>query len=374
MTIYLVNMAMVFFFSWCADHFKYRSRPGRDGKQLPLMVFVVLVIISLQMLGGFRYNVGTDYITYAILYDDVIFRGTEYFFPDKLEIGFLAICKLLGYVTAKPFLMFFVKSLIITILLILALRENSTCFWFSCMLLIFTLSYYGTFNAVRQAVAIGFMLYSSKYLFKGEFWKYCFVIILGALFHRTAVTMIPVYFVVRRPAWSKLMLGFIIGVIAAYLLYNLMLAGVLGVLGGTKYGNEEYLSADMGANVLQFLVQTAPLLPAFLFRKELRQRFPQADIVVNLCTISCGIMLIAMRHVYFARLGMYFSIYITLLAPMLWQVFHDKKVKIAVGGLMLACYFIFCLVLMPVSSDLLPYQSIFSLPSDWTIIDEVSTR
>ncbi|MDR0818961.1 MAG: EpsG family protein, partial [Oscillospiraceae bacterium] len=137
--MYAANLISVLVFSVMAE--RYRSRSPFNVKQnrrLPVMAFTIAVIASFQILAGFRFDVGTDYYNYSIIYSDIVNHGAEFISSDKIDIGFIALCKTLAVFTDKPFAMFFITALAINTLTVLELRRRSSSFWLSCLMFILT--------------------------------------------------------------------------------------------------------------------------------------------------------------------------------------------------------------------------------------------
>ncbi len=49
-------------------------------------------------------------------------------------------------------------------------------------------------NAIRQAIAIALFLNAVPYIFKGDFPKYCLLIVVATLFHQSAIILLALYF------------------------------------------------------------------------------------------------------------------------------------------------------------------------------------
>jgi transmembrane protein EpsG len=123
MAVYTVNLLVVVLFSYLAYFFRGNSPAGIHGEKKPLIWFVIFVILSLSLVSGLRFLVGTDYVNYTILfYDSNSYKiGTENL--SGIEIGFILLCRLLYLFSHSPFPLFLVTSFIINIIIILSIRE-----------------------------------------------------------------------------------------------------------------------------------------------------------------------------------------------------------------------------------------------------------
>jgi hypothetical protein len=77
---------------------------------------------------------------------------------------------------------------------------------------------------------------------------------------------------------------------------------------------------------------------------------------------------------YFTRISLYFSIYHLLHLPYLVLLFEDRKLRVALGAGILACYLAYCYLLLPTEGGVLPYQTLCSAPYRWNIMDYIFTR
>ena len=235
MVVYAANLISVVLFSAMADKYKYRSPINAEqDKRLPVMVFTVLVIISFQIVAGFRYDVGTDYVNYMLIYTEIFNKGIGGATGEKIEIGFAILCKILAFFTYKPFVMFFITSLFINVLIILELRRHSSCFWMACLMFILTSEFLTTLNIVRQAIAMAILFSANRFLIDRKFISYCVCAVLASLFHLSALILIPVYFVVDKPAWSKLTWIMVACTAVVYVLFSTVMSGLLSASSATR--------------------------------------------------------------------------------------------------------------------------------------------
>lgn len=375
MLIYNINLIVVIIFSYLAYHFRCNScSTNLYGDKKPLIWFSLFVIFSLSLVSGLRFMVGTDYITYAILYNDANTFSVGSSWVKDLEIGFILLCKMCYFFTKTPFLMFFVTSLIINAMVVLSLRNNSNNFWLSCYLYITTNLYYSTFNTTRQSIALAILFLGTGFLMRKEMWKYFVCVGIASLFHISAIIMIPVYFVVHFRAWSPFMWFLALADVLVLIFYDQFVSLIFVFLENTHYSEYEstMLLAAEGANVLRIFVFLAPLLLAFIFRKKISQAYPNSNVIINMCFIGLLIMLIASKQIYFARVSQYFNVYILFLVPFLISVFKDRRLRAVVTIVIMLCFLAHSYVLLPRDSDVLPYMSILDAPHGWNIFDYIS--
>lgn len=376
MVIYTANLCVVALSSFLAEHFQYRSPIRADGTQRPLLWFVLLTVLSLTLVNGLRFLCGTDYVNYAIMYHDVRSGGMAALEARRIEWGYLVLSALFGKLFEEPFVFFFCMALVTNLLVILALRKYSEHFWISCVLYILTFIFYGSFNLIRQTIAMSIVIYAHQSLIDKRMFRYFLIILIAALFHTSVLVMIPVYFIVQRPAWSPIIWCGFVAVLLFFVFYDSAVSILFSFLSHTRYSTYEQMikDSDHGANILRIVVAGAPVLLAFLFRTEIKRNYPHSNLVCNMAVLSLLIAIMGMKQIYFTRISLYFSVYNMLLIPYIIDLFQDKRMRLEVGAVILGCYLAYCYLLLPNEGGVLPYYSIFSAPYRWNIMNYIPTR
>lgn len=175
-----------------------RIRGGRPAGQLPgycrtqagnlvaeLAIFGLLAGVS-----ACRIAVGNDYWVYR---DNFKLIAQQRHVAS--EVGFNYIVKwmqlLFGYDNYLPIFALF--SLVTVFFFVKALHDQATDYAFSLFLLMTGGFYFNSLNSVRYYLALAIALYSMKYVLRGEYGKFILWIVLGALFHKSILLVIPVY-------------------------------------------------------------------------------------------------------------------------------------------------------------------------------------
>lgn len=174
------------FFVWLSD--KISSKAGR-------WLFMSAAFCIILLPSALRYDVGTDFFNYIHIYEYI----NDY---ENIEKGFYYVNILLRNVDADPQWMIVTLSSIFTFVFFLALPDKDKWLIF----FVFTLtSYFISFNQIRQAIAIAFTLLSVRYFLNKELLLFVIALIIGGLFHKTALLLIPVGLVsiVPLPKWIK---------------------------------------------------------------------------------------------------------------------------------------------------------------------------
>lgn len=142
------------------------------------IIFRFLLFIIFLLPAIFRYDIAADYSEYKKIYDNNLFF-------DYAEPGFSFICFILKKLSLSSFWMFF-SIAFITYFLICFFIKKKNFFLF----IIFYIVYYGYFNTydqIRQALALPFIIFSFYVCKEKKYVKTILFILLAALFHLSSL-------------------------------------------------------------------------------------------------------------------------------------------------------------------------------------------
>lgn len=153
---------------------------------------------------------------------------------DRMEPTFYLIRTFWNILDFNPTGTFTTYALIGTSLVLFTIKRDSRYYWFSLSLFISIYFILGEMIQIRQAVAAGFLLLSTKYICTKNPKIYFLLTSFAILFHYSAIIMIPLYFL--SPI-SKRRLYYICALILSFLLGNIIKFDTL-----VKTINVEFLS------------------------------------------------------------------------------------------------------------------------------------
>lgn len=225
------------------------SESDRHARWLPRLVAGGLLTLAI----GFRYQVGGDWFNYLNHYDryywyrliDVLTASD----PGYVFINWLAIQ--FGWGIYGVNLM--CGALFMTGLLVFCGQQERS--WLALTVAIPYILAVIAMGYTRQSVALGFLFWALSYLEKGGFKRYLLMVAVAALFHKTALLMIPVGLFVNRKGWA---IRLVAVAICGYVLWDLLLAEKQAGLW------QNYVVAQMessGARIRVFM----NLVPSLLF-------------------------------------------------------------------------------------------------------------
>ena len=321
----------------------------RLSRQL-LMVFSSIILICIA---GLRYETGGDWDSYTKLFASfpslhyLVAHPQEWFGGD-VEGGFVLLCAAVKTMGGGIQTLFFVVTFVDIVLIASVLPKYTkypvvALFGYYCLLYFQLEMIY-----MRQATAVALCFFALQYIEDGKWLRYMVVIFVACTFHRVAIVMIPLYFLLdkRLPAWLYMC------VIGAGAL--LMLAGVpwiksiflaVSSLLGETYAEkaEAYTTTDVFATGRQLSVGfVLNLLMAFcflFFKKPIDER-RNGTIMLNMYMLSLVLYYYCYELVEVSnRFRLFFNIGIIALLPILLECL--PKVMDRFVGYVVVCLYCF---------------------------------
>ena len=351
MLVYIVNLIIVTLIA-------ILTRKKKFNKWLS----VILVIIPLVCVEGFRNKVGTDFWEYYDMFKIVPNYKLSFIFDftgnqiGQVEKGFIFLIWLIGKVNSNPQFIVFITSLINVFFVVYTLKKYSESFPFSIYLYITTMMYYSAFNGIRQWIASVFLFWAIKYIIEGKWKKYLFCIFIASTIHISSLIMLPIYWITRsKPFGEKTVIIILIFVILSAFLAP-FLAQFETITEGTRYyGYTSISEEDNGVNILRVLVAAVPVVISYIFYKKFKED-KEANILINFSILNLLILLLARQVTIIARFGMYFELYNLLLYPEFLKLLKTEQKYVFIFVVAL-CFFVYMYLLLPVDSHLLPYRT-----------------
>jgi transmembrane protein EpsG len=303
----------------------------KPNKMLAFVGFLALVCVS-----GLRSNIGDTY-AYVDIYQRHDFTWS-YILKSK-DIGFGILQMILKYFSSNPQILILTTAIITNVLIIYTLYNYSRIFELSVYVYITGGLYLVSMNGIRQVLAASIAFAAIRLLLEGSWKRYILVILFASLFHQTALILIPIYFLVRFKAWSKVTIALLIFSIVFIIGFNQLSIYLFNAIQDTQYAVYKNFQ-EGGASVIRVAVTAIPLLIAFLGREKLREINPKSDIVVNMALLGFIFMLISTQNWIFARISIYFSFYQLILISWIVKLFRVKDQKLIYYGIII-CYFFY---------------------------------
>ena len=189
----LVYTLLTLLMCYCA----YRSQLSIKKSQL----WSALPIVLFTLVFGLRYGVGIDYNNYLDIYNET--KGytslASLLDNERYEIGFSLLVYICHLLHAPVWVLFTVISFVQILLLYKTFQKEGNVLIFIYATLILTgFCMHSLMNILRHEMAFCIFLYSLKYIQNRQFFKYLICCLFALSFHRSALLIIPLYFIWAR--------------------------------------------------------------------------------------------------------------------------------------------------------------------------------
>lgn len=333
----------------------------------PILVFVY--ICPLAYVAACRYRFW-DTDDYRLMYEAVgeSFENVFNNVTGNVEKGYLLFTALLNKISQDSQFLIVVSSVFIIFGICFFLYKESRDL--SLSFVIFSSQIWmATMNGLRQyMVAAALWLVWRKWTQSVRCKKndllFIFSIILIATFHRSVLICIPLFFCARGKLLNKkVMFCIVIAVVMTVVspIYNLLFEFLLG---GTEYANYIYTNASMG--ISRFILCCFPIVLIciyhILYLKNGGDRSDKVIWMMNLSCINFAFNILALKMVYFARIGMYFTVFDLLVIPYcIDKCFTEKSRKLIKVFLLLFYVFFFYRQLLAYGSYATNFQLFYEV-------------
>lgn len=315
--------------------------------------WVNLTVLILALVAGLRYRVGTDYMNYAIGYDNILLTWWDSILtfdePGYKILTVIASCIYDDYVS-----MFMIMSFFTIGINVKTISKYSDHFLLGIIFYLLIGAWHGTFGAVRQYAAAAVLFWGHRYIYDKKFYKYTLVVFCAMLFHRTALIMLPIYFVVKKEFSVKNIL-IMVGVAVVMAMSTGVFFDIMTELKGNDQTLYEYMNTRV--NTFRVFFSVLPVLLVFFTSEQFKSDSLNA-FYINLLMVNAAFMVATSSSANLARVGIYTDIFSTIAFPKLISGFNYKSRNI-IRYVLLLLYFIFFIYEISVRETLYNFMWIF---------------
>src|SRR5690625_5090692 len=326
MTILWINLVIVFIFALFSRYFPtYPSTNVTPVQLKPNKLLVFGALASLVITSVLRSNIG-DTFNYKNIYVENDFTWEYIISQKEYDFGILQLI-LKNYLSEDPQIMIFTTALITNVLIVTIFYHYSRMIELSLYVYITGGLFLVSMNGIRQVLAAAIAFTAINYLLKGNWFKYSLIVLLAASFHLSALVLIPIYFLVRFRAWSKVTIVVIICTILVVLGFYKFMVLLFTYLKNYQYSDYENFD-EGGSSIIRSIVAAASLFIAYLGREKLKVLFPKSDYIVNMALLGFVFMLISTQNWIFARVSIYFELYQLILISWIIKLFSIRDGRV----------------------------------------------
>lgn len=321
---------------------------------------VVLIIMLFTFFAAIRSNVG-DTGTYMHSFTLYNLNIKEVFgFNQMFDFVFSGLTK---YIWNDPQILVITTSLIIYPCIIWRLYKQSIDPVLTIVLFVFSVSYIGSMNGIRQYLVSAILFASYPWILKQRWYKWIFLVIFLSLFHSSVLILVPIFFVSRNNPWNRKMLYIYIIISIFFIGFNTFMPSLFSLLADTGSKYAEYKNSSYGTlsvNIFRILFAFIPVIFVFILRHNSKLKIPEINFIIIMSIFNAIFMLFAYYGAVYARFCIYFEFYPILLYPYIIKYgFRNNGSQKCAKLLLILVYLIYFYYQIQLS------WSGFMLKSDW---------
>lgn len=321
-------MATVIFYNFIllsSTFFVWLSGKGRTKIARWVLLGVAFLLVFIP--AAIRYDIGVDYLSYLEIYEDT-WRVPLDSYKYK-EPAFYFINWFLRSVDAHFQWLFVVFSFVFTAVAFKAYpKRNAWLIHF----LFFSMLWFFSFNALRQAVALSFCMLAIFNYFDKRYFLFFLLTIVGSFFHQTALfitvsgalALIPFKDSIKKQVAPVVFIGIIMFSFVSMSSVLLYIEQLLNFTGLTNYANyfnssKHFIVVDFGTG-LATLAKLVFSIYILLNAKALLQLSSQYWLLLLLVLFYGVSLVLANSIVIFARVADVFVIGVIVAAYLVYQL------------------------------------------------------
>lgn len=331
--------------------------------------------VLLIAVAGLRFETGGDWDDYAQLFaafpsfSRLISNPSELLLQ-PVEEGFVLLCAAIKALGGTVQHLFFVVAFINITLITCALPK------YTKYPAVGLLCYFGLlfFNLemiyIRQATAVALCFFALQYIERRKILPYLLIILLACTFHRVAVLMIPLYFLLQAkiPTWIYIVViaaGAILMAVGVPWIKTIFLT-VAGWLGDNyaekaEVYTQEAMFATTRNITVGYVLNLAILVVILCFKKKI-DVLPNGTIMLNMFALSLVLYYYCYELIEVSnRVRLFFFIGVIALLPMVLEVlplFIERLIGLLVIGLYCFCFSRMIFLEKPQAAAYNPYQNV----------------
>lgn len=299
-------------------------------------------MLAFFIVAGFRdFSIGVDTKQFINAFNSII-EGHD----TRYEIGFIYLCKIIGYFTSDAgWLLIFVSAFGCTTIGYLIYKESDNAL-LSVLLFMFLNFYFLSMNMMRQWIALCIVLLGYEFfLSKGKDKSFLAVCIFAALFHKTAICCALLLLVkkMKKLHYSDLFLLVIILISAVFFVFSSKLLPLaLAVFDYKEYLTSQFVKGSDIAGILLFAVTSLLMIITYYYGHVKDEENKEYFLIICLAVLifSLGIKISILD-----RIANYFYIFTIFKFPSVLSSIKIKNNEIVIKYSATILFFIYWIVI-----------------------------
>lgn len=334
------------------------------NRELPFFCLeIVLSLVLFAFISGVRYKVGMDHLSYLGEYQRLVAYGVTK--RTTMEEGFLFISQLFAKSGIHFTIYFGFWALLQISFLYYAFRNNKRLLPFIGLTVMLGSFYLSMMNGMRQQVVAFAFIFLIEWIEKKKVWPFVIAIVLASTIHRSALILIPIYFLLnrnfdltnRKLSFAILAMCVVLGETPTWLSMVNYVEGLLSLLGYDRYSDRIELMTSAKLREMAWglgRISTFAASCFIIYHYEDLKAYFKDDMKVRMYFIlffigMCGFNLFANTSHIFLRPVEYFTLFrLPLSAYVMYYLIKEAKSFRFYVFLVLTCSNIYISVLKAV--------------------------
>lgn len=315
--------------------------------------YVFIALLPLFIILGFKGNmVGSDTPNYIRIFENATYFDIlgERSMNEQLEIGYKVFIHLLTSITSVYQWQFIIVGALVYVSIGYFVYKHAKDPALAILLFI-TLGYFQfTLSGIRQTMAMSIILFSYEFIKRRNFIKYFIIVIIAALFHKSALFFLPTYFIACRQFTRKNIFITIMAFSIFFIFSESMLLWSADVF-EYNYGIEE---TDNG--YIFFIIVLVITILSLIFNKQIIRSNKNNVIFLNINIVSFFLWCMRLISRTVERVSFYFLPATCIILEEFVVSIKNSKYRIAIYFLVFifsSALFIYRIYNNP---SLVPYQ------------------
>lgn len=320
MIVYLGMLSLILFTAISLKSLKLSAE--KYNKIFLLLSFVLLFLISSLR----AKQIGTDTANYINKFNLIQVTDFRYIFDlVRYEKGYVILNKIVSYISSNQQSIIVATSFIVLYTIFSGINKNSVNKVLSVYLFITLYYYFISFNAIRQYLAIGLIIFAYQYVKKREFFRFFIFVLLATTFHQLAIIFLPIYFFYGMKLNNKKVFFIVFSFTLVLIGFDAILNFVFLLFPQYEYyKGTDYLE---GGGMLTSLISGSILFFGFFVRAT-NKLDEEYDFLLLIILFSFLTSLISMKVILFNRFNYYFEIFNILFIPKAVSLEKNQKVRL----------------------------------------------
>ena len=253
--IYIFTLFSTLFFSFFIQRNRiseacYKKNNYLIKVQLTNCIFVFFSGLIPTLISATRVGIGTDYYQYEKLFHSIKYGG----YDNSFEPLFFLLNRIILIFTDNSIWLFVICSILFVYLVLINIYKQSENIPFSSCLFFLSYVFFTSLNNIRQSLSSVIVLFALYEIKRGKNLRSVILIVIAALFHKSAIISLSFFFFVNININFLIMLFILVGLIVSRNYWEPIINLGINFLGYSDYLTSDYLAQYIGNNISRSLI------------------------------------------------------------------------------------------------------------------------